>query len=121
MHATGLWRLWQELLQPFRTHFTWPGFRRFVQWLTGLVLNVEEHTVTQSLLALEQTDHWMALEAFVEYGSWDRDGLEAVAATLLQQDPGGLWHGYHVWAADDSKTHRTSKDVWGARTCHEYP
>ncbi len=120
MHATDLWRLWQELLQPFRACFTAPGFRRFVQWLTGLVLNVEEHTVTQSLFALGLTDHWMALESFVEYGAWDRAGLEAVTATLLQQDPGARWHGYHVWAVDDSKTHRTSKDVWGLCTFHEY-
>jgi hypothetical protein len=120
MHATQLWRLWQELLQPFRPHFTAPGFRRFVQWLTGLVLNVEEHTVTQSLLALGQTDHWMALESFVEYGAWDREGLEACVSGLLHQDPGALWYGYHVWAADDSKTHRTSQHVWGTCTFHEY-
>ena len=48
MQATLLWFLWQDLLQPFRPAFTNRGFPRFVQWVTGLVLNVEEHTITQS-------------------------------------------------------------------------
>lgn len=119
MDATPLWQLWQALLHPFAACFTAPGFRHFVQWLTGLALNVEEHTVTQSLLAADQTEHWQALEAFVEYGAWDRDALELTVANLLHDDPGDCWHGFHVWAGDDSKPHRSSKDVWGTCTFHE--
>jgi len=120
VQANRLWQLWQALLAPFAPLFTRPGFRRFVQWLSGLVLNVEEHTVTQSLVALNLPGHWKALEAFVEYGAWDREGLERTTAQLLEQAPGRRWHGYRVWAADDSKVHRSSADVWGTCTFHEY-
>src|ERR1051326_6654067 len=120
MQATELWAHWQELLRPCAEAFTAPGYCRFVEWLTGLVLNVEEHTVTQSLVALGRTDDWRALESFVEYGAWDRDALERVTAQLLETAPGRTWYGYHVWAGDDTKVHRSSKDVWGTCTFHEY-
>ncbi len=120
MNAMQLWLLWQDILAPFQACFTAPGFGRFVQWLTGLLLNVEEHTITQSLTALEQTDDWKALEAFAEYGAWDREHVERVTAQLLEDAPGRLWHGYHVCAGDDTKVHRTSKNVWGTNTFHEY-
>jgi hypothetical protein len=120
VNATRLWMLWQAILAPYADCFTRPGFHRFVEWLTGLALNVEEHTITQSLYALERTDDWKALEAFAEYGAWDRDAVERVTTQLVQEAPGRLWHGYHVWAGDDTKVHRTSKHVWGTNTFHEY-
>jgi hypothetical protein len=120
MKAKQLWNLWQALLAPFAWCFTRPGFSRLVQWLTGLVLNVEEHTVTQSLVALDQPDDWKALEAFVEYGAWDRDDVARTTARLLEDAPGRRWYGYHVWAGDDTKVHRSSKHVWGTCTFPEY-
>jgi hypothetical protein len=112
--------LWQAILAPYAATFTRPGFHRFVEWLTGLALNVEEHTITQSLIGLERTDDWKALEAFAEYGAWDRDHLERVTAQLLEAAPGRVWHGFHVWGGDDTKVHRSSKNVWGTNTFHEY-
>jgi len=120
MKAIRLWSLWQALLLPFARCFSRPGFRRFVEWLTGLVLNVEEHTITQSLIGLDRADDWKALETFAEYGAWDRAALEAVTAQLVETAPGRLWHGFHVWAGDDTKVHRSSKTVWGTCTFHEY-
>ena len=120
MQATGLWSLWQALLEPFADAFTYPGFQRLQEWLTGLVLNVEEHTITQSLIGLNRAGDWKAVESFAEYGAWDQDALERAAARLLDQAPGRLWHGYRVWAGDDSKVHRSSKKVWGTCTFHEY-
>jgi hypothetical protein len=66
MQATELFAHWQELLAPFHDAFTYPGFQRFREWLTGLVLNVEEHTITQSLLGLGRPADWKALESFAE-------------------------------------------------------
>src|SRR6516164_5958783 len=120
MEATQLWAHWQELLAPFADAFTYPGFQRFTEWLTGLVLNVEEHTITQSLVGLGRAKDWRALEAFAEYGSWGQDALERAAAGLIDRAPGRRWHGYRVWAIDDSKAHRSSKGVWGTCTFHEY-
>ena len=120
MQATDLFRLWQELLRSCADAFTYPGFQRFQEWLTGLVLNVEEHTITQSLIGLDRAADWKALESFAEYGSWDQDALERATAELLDQAPDRCWYGYRVWAGDDSKVHRSSKNVWGTCTFHEY-
>ena len=77
--ATLLWSIWQALLQPFAWAFTRPGHRRFVEWITAMALNVEEHTVTQSVLALERPADWRAMERFAEYGR--RDTAAAPSST----------------------------------------
>jgi hypothetical protein len=118
--ATLLWSIWQALLQSFAWAFTRPGHRRFVEWVTALALNVEEHTVTQSVLALERPADWRAMERFAEYGAWKAEAVTRNLARLIEQAPGRLWHGYHVWAVDDTKVHRNSKHVWGTCTFHEY-
>jgi hypothetical protein len=120
MQATQLWSHWQDLLRPCAAAFTAPGFRRFTEWLTGLALNVEEHTITQSLIALNRAQDWKALETFAEYGSWDQVARERASAGLIEQAPERLWYGYRVWAGDDTKVHRSSKNVWGTCTFHEY-
>ena len=120
MQAKRLWSIWQALLLGFARGFTRAGRRRFVEWITGLALNVEEHTITQSLVGLDRPGDWKALESFAEYGSWhDRLSPWAVA-WAVDEAPGRLWYGYHVWAGDDTKVHRTSPDVWGTCTFHEY-
>jgi DDE superfamily endonuclease len=118
--AKRLWSLWQALLLLFLPCFTRPGFRRFAEWLTGLVLNDEEHTITQSLVGLARTQDWKALESFAEYGAWDRDHLERVTALALEGAPGRTWHDYKVWAGDDTKVHRSSKKVWGTCTFRQH-
>src|SRR5690349_11781914 len=120
MHATDLWRHWQDLLRPCAGAFTARGFQLFTLWLTGLALTVEEHTITQSLVGLGRPQDWKALEAFAEYGAWDQGALERAAAGLIDAAPGRLWYGYRVWAGDDTKVHRSSKNVWGTCTFHEY-
>jgi hypothetical protein len=69
MQAKRLCLLWQAPLLPFTPCSTRPGFRRLVEWLTHPVSNVEEPTITQSLVALERTQDRKALEAFAEYGA----------------------------------------------------
>ena len=120
MQANQLWTHWQALLQPYAEAFSYWGFHRFTEWVTGLALNVEEHTVTQSLVGLDRPQDWKALETFVEYGAWDQAALERATAALLDQAPGRLWYGYRVWAGDDTKVHRSSAKVWGTCTFHEY-
>src|SRR6059058_6074452 len=96
--ATLLWSIWQALLQSFAWAFTRPGHRRFVEWVTALALNVEEHTITQSVVALERTDDWKAMESFAEYGAWRADAVTCGLAHLIQDAPGSTWHGFHVSA-----------------------
>jgi hypothetical protein len=52
--ATLVWSIWQRILKPFASSFTRPSYRRFVEWVTALTLNVEEHTITQSVTAIEE-------------------------------------------------------------------
>jgi hypothetical protein len=120
MKANRLWSLWQAILLSFALGFTRRGKQRFVQWVTGLALNVEEHTITQSLIGLGRVYDWKALEAFAEYGSWKPRCLAWGLAHRLDRLPHRAWHGYHVWAGDDTKVHRTSANVWGVCTFHEY-
>src|SRR5690349_8370712 len=100
MQATQLWQLWQDTLLPIAAGFTRRGRQRFVQWLTGLALNAEEHTITQSLLGIDRAQDWKALEAFAEYGSWNLPFLQYTLAGHIGRLPQSSWHGYHVWAAD---------------------
>jgi DDE superfamily endonuclease len=118
--ATLTWSIWQALLNTFACCFTRRGFRRFAEWITAMALNVEEHTITQSVLALEQPAAWKALESFAEYGGWHEDRVTYGLTRLVETAPGRTWHGYVVSAVDDTKVHRTSPHVWGTCTFHEY-
>ena len=119
-HATLLWSIWQALLRPFVSAFTRPGHRRFFAWITAMALNVEEHTITQSVLAIERPADWKAMETFAETGAWNRDAVTSTLAHLVEKAPGRIWHGYHVSAVDDTKVHRSGEHVWGTCTFHEY-
>ena len=57
---TRLWPTWQVFHQRFAQAFTRRGFRRLAERVTAPVLNVEEHTVTQPVLAIEWADDWKA-------------------------------------------------------------
>src|SRR3954451_3685476 len=91
--ATLVWTTWQALLQQFAWAFTRPGHRRFVEWVTALALNVEEHTITQSVVAIERTADWKAMETFAEYGAWRPDYVTSSLTRLVEQAPGGAWDG----------------------------
>jgi hypothetical protein len=117
--TTQLWAWWLSLLRAFAPVFTRPGWVRFVQWVTGMVLCWEEHTLTQILTALELESRWRVLEHFAEYGAWDREAVERHTLRLLEHERPARWGRYHPVAVDDTKLHRTSKQVWGTCTFHE--
>jgi hypothetical protein len=114
------WSHWQALLSAFACSFTRRGFRRFAEWITAMALNVEEHTITQSVLALDRPADWKALESFAEYGAWHPDYVTRGLTRAVEQAPGGTWHGFRLWAVDDTKVHRGDPHVWGTCTFHEY-
>jgi hypothetical protein len=64
--AIQLWAWWQSLLSTYTSVFTWPGWVRCVQWVPGMVLRWEEHTITQILTALGLESRWRVLEQFAE-------------------------------------------------------
>ena len=114
-----LWTDWQSLLAEFRGVFTLGGWARFVQWVTGTVLDAEEHTITQILTGLELEDRWRNVEHFAEYGSWDREAVERQLMRVVEGEHPARWGRYHPVALDDTKEHRTSEKVWGTCTFHE--
>jgi hypothetical protein len=118
--ATLTWSLWQALLRAFACCFTRRGFRHFAEWITAMALNVEEHTITQSVLALEQPAAWKALESFAEYGGWHEGRVTWGLTRLIASAPGRVWHGYYISGVDDTKVHRSGSHVWGTCTFHEY-
>ena len=85
-----------------------------------MAINVEEHTVTQSVVALQRPFDGKAMESFAEYGVWHPDYVTRSLTGLIETAPGRIWHGYHVWALDDTKVHRSGAQVWGTCTFHEY-
>jgi hypothetical protein len=103
----------------FATVFTRPGWVRFVQWVTGMVLCWEEHTLTQIVTALGRESGWRALEHVAEYGAWDRTAVARETLRLMERERPARWGGYHPVALDDTKLHRTSAKVWGTCTFHE--
>jgi hypothetical protein len=94
MNATRLWSLWQAIVLSVALGFTQRGKQRFVEWATGLALNVEEHTITQSLIGLDRVQDWKALESFAEYGSWDLGCIQLALVRRLERLPNRLWYGY---------------------------
>jgi hypothetical protein len=118
--ATLTWSHWQALLSAFAGSFTRRGFRRFAERITAMALNVAEHTITQSVLALERPAAWKALENFAEYGGWHEGRVTYDLTRLIAAAPGRIWHGYQVSAVDDTKVHRSGSHVWGTCTFHEY-
>jgi hypothetical protein len=117
--AIQLWVWWLSLLSTFAPVFTRPGWVRFVQWGTGMVLCGEDHTLTQILTALGLESRWRVLEHCAEYGVWDREAIERHTLRLIEQEPPARWGQYHPIAMDATTLHRTSKQVWGTCTCHE--
>jgi hypothetical protein len=117
--AIQVWVWWLSLLSTFAPVFTRPGWVRFVQWVTGMVLCWEDHTLTQILTALGLESRWRVLEHFAEYGVWDREAIERHTLRLIEQEQPARWGQYHPIAIDDTKLHRTSKQVGGTGTFHE--
>ena len=118
-HPIPLWPIWQSRLFSFAWVFPRPGFRRFAEWITALAINPEEHTITQSVTAIERIADWKALERFAESGTWRTGWVTTALTRLIEEAPGRLWHGDHVWAVDDTKVHRSDAPVWGTCTFHE--
>src|SRR3982751_33625 len=79
------WSLWQALLRAFAWAFTRRGFPRFAEWITAMALNVEEHTITQSVLALEPPAACPTRASTVRAHNW------GVCGALLHEPAKPAW------------------------------
>jgi len=81
------------VLQRFAWGFSRRGYLRFAEWMTAMATNVEEHTVTQSVLALQRPFDWKAMESFAEYSTWHTNRVTRGPVNLVETASGRLWHG----------------------------
>lgn len=86
MEAKQLWTWWQAVLSVYAPVFTRPGWVRFVQWVPGMVLCGEGHTITQILTALGLEARGRVLEHFAAYGAWPREEVERRAMRVVEQE-----------------------------------
>jgi hypothetical protein len=84
--AILFWAWWQALKSAFASVFTRPGWVRGVQWIVGMVVRWEEHTLTQILKALGLESRWRVLERFAESGAWDRAAVDRQTWRLFEED-----------------------------------
>src|SRR5215472_2138059 len=70
-------------------------------------------------MALGLESCWRVREHVAEHGAWDREAVERQTPRLIEQERPARWGCYHPVAMDDTKRHRTSKQVWGTGTVHE--
>jgi hypothetical protein len=75
--------------------------------------------MTQLLTGLGLESRWRVLEHFAASGAGDRQAVERQALPWLEQERPARWGRYHPVALDETKGHRTSKQVWGTWTFHE--
>jgi len=111
-----LWSIWQRLLGFFGGIFTRPGWVRFAQWVSGMVLCDEQHTITQEVTSLGLIPQWRNLEHFAEYGAFDERAVEGDLMRLVEQEHPCRFGRYHPTAVDDTKEMRSSLKVWGVCT-----
>jgi len=117
--ARPWWVWWQALLSTSTPVVTRPGWGRFVQGVTGLVLGWEEHPITQIVTALGLASRWRVWEHCAESGAWDREAVERHTQRLIAPERPARWGRYHPVAVDDTTRHRTSPQVWGTCPVHE--
>jgi hypothetical protein len=111
-----LWSIWQRLLACFTGVFTRPGWVRFAQWLSGMVLCPEEHTITQEVTSLGMTEQWRNFEHFAEYGAFNQRAVEQATMNIIEREHPCRFGRYHPAAVDDTKELRASPHVWGTCT-----
>ena len=118
--ATQLWAWWLSLLRGRLcpgVHATGLGAFCPMGHRHGAVLGGAYPDPELDRPGLES--RWRVLEHFAEYGAWDREAVERHTLRLLAQEWPAQWGCYHPVAVDDTKLHRTSKQVWGSCTFHE--
>ncbi|MFO0843019.1 MAG: hypothetical protein U0797_11590 [Gemmataceae bacterium] len=101
--------------------FTRRGEQRFVQWVTGLALNPEvEPAPSPSRWWRWAGSRTAAAGDVCRVRLLGPARLQAGVAARVGRPPRPRFHGYHAFAGDDTKVHRSSEGVWGTCTFHEY-
>lgn len=104
----------------FKDCFTAPSLRHFVVLITGWVLTVGTHTISQVILTtgLHESEHFSSVYKFFSQAKWDPDEVAAVIFSLIVETflPGVT--GYEA-VIDDTLNNHVGRKICGAGVQHD--
>ena len=103
----------EEFADFFRKIFSWHQFRRFKQYLTGLITGGNPSVRSIASRQVEPVDQ-STLNRFLTTYDWNREELNRVRLQLLQSEKATRWRRDGVVAIDDTLLPKTGKKMPGA-------
>ena len=103
----------EEFADSFRKMFSWHQFRRFKQYLTGLITGGNPSVRSIASRMVEPVDQ-STLNRFLTTYDWSREELNRTRLRLLQTEKATRWRRDGVIAIDDTLLPKTGKKMPGA-------
>lgn len=103
----------EEFADFFHRIFSWHQFRRFKQYLTGLITGGNPSVRSIASRQVEPVDQ-STLNRFLTTYDWDREELNKRRLQLLQSEKATRWRRDGVIAIDDTLLPKTGKKMPGA-------
>jgi len=103
----------EESADFFRSIFSWHQFKRFKQYLTGLITGRNPSVRSIALRQVEAVDQ-STLNRFLTTYDWSREELNRTRLQLLQTEKATRWKRDGVIAIDDTLLPKTGKKMPGA-------
>jgi hypothetical protein len=104
----------------FQDCFTAPSLRHFVVLITGWVVTVGTHTISQVILTVEahESEHFASIYRFLSRARWEPDRVAAVIFLLMV---GTFFPGVSelVLVIDDTLNHHVGRKICGAGFQHD--
>jgi len=109
----------EEFADFFRRIFSWHQFRRFKQYLTGLITGRRATVRSIASRMVEAVDQ-SSLNRFLTLYDWDREELNVRRLRLLQTEETTMWSRDGVVAIDDTLLPKTGKKMPGAGKLYDH-
>ena len=102
-----------EFADFFRQVFSWNQFRRFKQYLSGLITG-RKPTIRSIASRLVNPVDQSSLNRFLTLYEWDEEELNRMRLGMLQSTEEMMWRREGVVAIDDTLLHKTGRKMPGA-------
>ena len=109
----------EEFADFFRRMFSWHQFRRFKQYLTGLITGGNPSVRSIARRQVEPVDQ-SSLNRFLTLYGWDEDRLNRRRLQLLQSKRETRWRWDGVVAIDDTLLPKTGRKMPGAGKLYDH-